>query len=98
MNVKTRLALRLLAFVPLGVLFAGAVSAAPQTYEFDQNRSQVGFTYALNGNPTDGVMPVGAADLLIDLDNLGASRIDVVLSPRKARAGFCAGNRGHAQR
>lgn len=73
----------------LALMLAAAVAKAePQRYVLDAEKSAVGFSYDLQGTPTNGVMPVTRADLLIDVQDITASKIDVVLNPRKARAGF----------
>lgn len=65
-----------------------ALAAAPERYDLDAARSVVGFSYEFQGTPRDGAMPVGAADLLIDLDDLSQSRVSVSLDARGAQAGF----------
>lgn len=60
----------------------------PDRYQLDAARSLVQFTYVFNGTRRTGRMPVKSADLLIDLDNLPASRVIVTLNARRARAGF----------
>lgn len=66
----------------------GTVWAAPVQYELDKSSSVVGFTYYFNQDGTEGQMPVEAADLLLDIDNVSRSKIDVTLSPKGAKAGF----------
>ena len=78
-------------FTPLiaaGLLAAQAALGAPAAFDLDPKESVVGFTYYLDGKPTEGQMPVGAAVLSLDLDNIAASRIDVTLNPGGAKAGF----------
>lgn len=70
------------------ILIATTAHAAPVLYDLDRDRSSVGFTYVLNGNPAQGTMPVADASLLLDLDRLPESRVRVVLSARDARAGI----------
>ncbi|HHI70555.1 MAG TPA: hypothetical protein ENJ91_06100 [Rhodobacteraceae bacterium] len=70
------------------MLSALPLSARPVKYLLETEKSSVGFIYNFNGNPTKGIMPVAAADLLVDLDRLGNTRIRVTLNARKAKAGF----------
>ncbi|WP_348540028.1 YceI family protein [Shimia sp. R11_0] len=71
-------------------LLGGAVAAlaAPERYVLDKENSVVGFTYYLSDAGTEGVMPVASADLLLDLQDVRRSKIDVTLSPAQAKAGF----------
>ena len=62
--------------------------AAPQAYRLDTARSSVGFTYAIDGSPAQGSMPVKAAEITLDLDNLPNSQVHVTLDAASARAGF----------
>lgn len=62
--------------------------AAPEAYRLDAAQSIVAFTYAFEGNPKQGRMPVKAASIVLDLDNLRRSSVDVTLDPSRARAGF----------
>ena len=66
-------------------LAAAAASAAPERYLLDTARSQVTFTYSFQGREQQGTMPVQAAEMVLDLDSLSASRVSVTLN---ARAGF----------
>ena len=72
----------LLCLMPT-LLFAG-----PESYRLDAARSSVEFTYDFDGTLKTGQMPVTSADLLIDLDNVPASRVLVTLNANAARAGF----------
>ncbi|MEQ8895741.1 MAG: YceI family protein [Roseovarius sp.] len=69
-------------------LVAAVASAAPQRYTLDAARSQVDFTYAFQGREQHGTMPVQSVDMMLDLDNLPASRVSVTLDAHAARAGF----------
>ncbi len=62
--------------------------AEPQTYRLIPDASQVEFFYQLEGQNARGVMPISAADLVIDVENIAASQIAVTLNPGQARAGF----------
>ena len=57
-------------------------------YRLDRENSIVGFSYLFSGQPTQGTMPVRAADILLDLDRPDQSRVSATLDPTKARAGF----------
>lgn len=70
------------------LLCATGALGAPAPFTLDSNQSVVGFTYTLDGAPSEGQMPVLAADLSLDLDDIAASHIDVTLSPSGAKAGF----------
>ena len=63
-------------------------AAEPVPYRFDNDASVVAFTYDLQGELQRGRMPVKSAQVTLDLDNLPASRVRVVLDPTQARAGF----------
>lgn len=69
-------------------LCASALMAAPEIYDLNFDTSTVGFSYMLGGQPTKGQMPVKTADLVIDVTDISASVIDVVLSSDEARAGL----------
>ena len=69
-------------------LIAAAATADPLQYQLDTARSAVTFTFGFDGKPRKGEMPVKSADLLLDLDNIPASKVAVTLNARGARAGF----------
>lgn len=62
--------------------------ARPVPYTLDKDNSTVGFTYTLNGAPTNGRMPVTEADILLDLENPSASKVRAVINADKADAGL----------
>lgn len=62
--------------------------AAPEAYRLNASQSIVGFTYMFQGSPTQGRMPVKAADMWLDLDNVPNSKVNVTINARRARAGF----------
>lgn len=76
------------ALIFIFVLSALPLHAGPENYRLDAARSSVNFTYTLDGVEKSGSMPVASADLLIDLDNISASRVLVTLNAQEARAGF----------
>jgi polyisoprenoid-binding protein YceI len=65
----------------LGTLMAAALpamlAAAPTRYILDAKSSQVGFSFTLGGTQQNGTMPVSKAVILVDPDNLRASRVDI---------------------
>jgi len=67
---------------------AGAVAAAQRTYEVVASESEVAFSWDFGQDEVRGTMPVARADLVIDFDDLGASRVDVAVDVRGAEAGF----------
>ncbi|GAB4286088.1 MAG: YceI family protein [Roseovarius sp.] len=74
--------------LPLLLMIATLATAAPALFRLEPERSVVEFVYTLGQNTSSGRIPIRSADLLIDLDRLAASRIEVVLDARGARAGF----------
>ena len=67
---------------------ATGLHAAPERYQLDMSQSDVAFTYIFEGAEKQGQMPVHSADMLIDLDNVSASKVTVTLRADAARAGF----------
>lgn len=67
---------------------AGLAHAAPERYTLNTAQSQVGFTFTFEGQPKNGTMPVQAADMVLDLDNIANSKVDVTLNAAQAKAGF----------
>lgn len=80
--------LRPIALAGLLCLAGLAAGAAPERYRLDADRSQVGFVYRFQDAMQRGRMPVKSAEMLIDFAHLPASRVDVTLDARAARAGF----------
>lgn len=62
--------------------------AAPVAYQLEAAKSEVGFVYALNNTATKGKMPVRAAKIAIDFDNLANSSVDVTVNAARAKAGL----------
>ncbi|MEL7212963.1 MAG: YceI family protein [Pseudomonadota bacterium] len=75
----------------LWLVFALALTtpanAGPEPYRLDRERSEVRFSFTLQGATVTGLMPVKTAEMSIDLDNVQASAVDVTLDARNARAG-----------
>lgn len=78
--------MRLLAFLLICLSPPAFADAVP--YLLDRDRSAVAFSYLFSGNPTEGQMPVAAAELFLDLDDIPNSNIAVTLNADAARAGF----------
>ncbi len=70
---------RLLLLVLLGAAFASASQAAPTRYQLDAGDSHVRFTFTMGGIPQTGTMPIARALILVDPQNLTASRVDISL-------------------
>jgi polyisoprenoid-binding protein YceI len=66
---------------------ASAAVADPVAYRLQPELSTVGFSYTLAGQTTNGRMPVESADIALDLDQPGNSRVAAVLRPDQADAG-----------
>ncbi len=62
--------------------------AAPQTYALQPLASSVGFETDFGSDKITGQMPVSRADLSLDFQNVGASRVDVTLDVTGAQASF----------
>ncbi|MEO0752222.1 MAG: YceI family protein [Pseudomonadota bacterium] len=77
--------IRSLAF--LVCLVAAPAHAAPESYRLNMEQSVVGFTYQFQGNPRYGRMPVSAAVMELDLENLARSQVNVTLNAARANAG-----------
>jgi len=59
--------------------------AAPTRYQLDAKASRVAFSFELAGTAQSGTMPVSMADIVVDPDNLAASRVDISLDVTAAR-------------
>ena len=59
--------------------------AAPTRYRLEAKSSQVGFSFTLAGALQKGTMPVSKAVILVDPDNLRASRVDISVDVARAR-------------
>lgn len=87
MKVKQTTLLRVCTTLALA-LIASLSLAAPTRYTLDESASQVGFIYTLNGADQKGMMPVARADLMIDPQDLRASKVDVLVNVRQTRTGL----------
>ena len=80
--------IRPLAAALLWVLTVLPAQTEPVAYRLDTTQSEVNFTYDFQGTPKQGTMPVQAARMRLDLDNVAASQVDVTLDANAAKAGF----------
>ncbi len=76
-----RLALLLIAL-------AAPALAEPVPYALDVGGSSVGFTVNMGDQAVNGTMPVSAAQLLLDFDQVANSTINVTLDPSGTRTGL----------
>ncbi|WP_298257523.1 YceI family protein [uncultured Litoreibacter sp.] len=68
--------------------FAGGAFSAPSAYALQPRKSNVGFSYQLAGKPSKGNMPVKRASVMIDVQALEKSSIDVEVDVKRAKTGF----------
>lgn len=84
----TIMSYRALLLSGLLALVAALAQAAPEHYHLDTAHSVVGFTYTLDGREMNGRIPIRDVEMVLDLQNLPASRVSVTLEADRARAGF----------
>ncbi|PCH75009.1 MAG: hypothetical protein COC12_02315 [Rhodobacteraceae bacterium] len=70
-------ALLALMLVTLLAALPVLLMAAPTRYSLEAKSSQVGFSFTLAGAQQKGTMPVSKAVILVDPENLRASRVDI---------------------
>jgi polyisoprenoid-binding protein YceI len=70
------------------ILAPAAALAAPTAYVLEPERSSVGYETDFGQNGITGRMPVSAADLTLDFDQVANSTIDVTLDVSRATASF----------
>lgn len=70
------------------VLLAAPALAAPSDYVLEPEASTVGFSTDFGQNQITGRMPVAQADLTLDFDKVGNSKVMVVLDVAHAKANF----------
>ena len=80
--------IRILTVAVFAFITLQSVHAAPQAYRLNADRSQVGFSYDLQGNLKTGTMTVQSADMRLDLENIPNSTVSVTLDANSAKAGF----------
>jgi polyisoprenoid-binding protein YceI len=74
--------------IALLMLLAAPALAAPADYVLEPEASTVGFSTDFGQNQITGRMPVAQADLTLDFDSVGNSKVLVVLDVANARASF----------
>lgn len=79
---------RLLATFSAVLLAPHALLAAPLPYRLIPEATDVRFTFLFNGQPQQGRLPVRAARIRIDPQNLARSQADITLDARRARTGL----------
>ncbi|SLN12048.1 YceI family protein [Pseudooctadecabacter jejudonensis] len=72
----------------LSTPFVNLAQAATRDFRLDTSRSEVRFTYYLEGSPGHCSIDVSDAQFRVDLADLGRSSVRVALNPRTIRAGF----------
>lgn len=78
----------LLRLIPLLLLLLAAPTlAAPRPYVLDGGASRVAFHWTFGSDTVQGRMAVAGADLLLDLEDVGASRVRVAVDVTRADAG-----------
>ncbi len=79
--------LRCVAILVWLTVLATQALAVPIEYALQRDQSRVGFTWFLGQDAISGVMPVARAEIALDFDTPGNSRIFVAVDASKARAG-----------
>ena len=77
-----------IALVALVGFWTVPLGAAPQSYTLKIDDSRIGFTYNLQGSEFQGEIPIAAADVVIDFDNLSRSQVFVTFDMAGTSAGF----------
>ena len=85
--LSRRSALRLAAASAVTLAAPASLMAAPISYRLNPGRSRVGFGVKLGGDTLTGQMPVSNADLSLDFDNIGSSRVSVTLNAAATKMG-----------
>lgn len=70
------------------ITLAAPALAEPVPYALDVGASSVGFTVNMGDQAVNGTMPVSAAQLLLDFDQVANSTINVTLDPSGTRTGL----------
>ncbi len=78
---------RILLIAGLVALWAVSLQAAPKRYVLDPQGSTIAFVFSLEGRPISGQVPVAAAHVVVDFDNLGASQVSAQFDLTRADAG-----------
>ncbi|WP_424978154.1 YceI family protein [Leisingera sp. S232] len=77
-----------LATLAAAILSPQQLLAAPLPYRLVSEATDVRFTFLLSGQPQQGRVPVSAARIRIDLQNLARSQADITLDAQRARTGL----------
>jgi len=86
-NLTRRTFFELGAATLITATLPGPAIAAPITYRLNPGRSRVGFGVELGNDALTGEMPVRSADLALDFNQIGNSRVSVVLNAANTRMG-----------
>jgi len=78
----------LIACLGAALLAPQRLLAAPLAYRLVPEATEVRFSFLLSGQPQHGRIPVGAARIRIDPQNLARSQADITLDARRARTGL----------
>ncbi|WP_044008330.1 YceI family protein [Leisingera methylohalidivorans] len=78
----------LTACLAASLLAAQRLPAAPLPYRLIPDATEVRFTFRLSGRPQHGRIPVRAARIRIDPQNLTRSQADITLDATRARTGL----------
>ncbi len=70
-----------------GILWASVSLAAPERYVLDKRGSTIGFSFDLEGQVLTGQIPVAAAHVVVDFDNLAGSQVSAQFDVARADAG-----------
>ncbi|MEY1555572.1 YceI family protein [Yoonia sp. R2331] len=68
-------------------VWAIGAGAAPERYVLDARGSTIGFAFSLEGAPVTGKVPVAAAHVVVDFDNLAASQVTAQFDITRSDAG-----------
>ena len=70
--------------LPLFLIAATALSAAPERYHLDGTASRIEFTFDLEGIALDGQVPITSSDIVIDFDRLEQTEVRVGMHVARA--------------
>lgn len=88
MGMTYSISRRLFTAAALAAPFVTPAWAAPRAFALDRSRSDVRFSYYLEGTPGHCSITVSDAQFNIDLADLSRADVSVSLDPRTVRAGF----------
>jgi len=64
-----------------------SAGAEPRAYVLERDRSEVAFTYVLEGRSGTGTMPIESADIVLDFENASRSSARIRLDAAEAQTG-----------